>query len=138
VAAYYPAAPAPADERAARGLLEAVARLYPCTHCRAAFAADLAARPPRLGSRDEFAVWLCEAHNGVNEALGRTRFECDARALDVRWRSGASGCWPPSSGGGGGARGGGAAGAGAGGGGGSETAEESLGQALGGGADNGD
>jgi len=88
VAAYYPERPAAEDAAAARGLLEAVARLYPCLHCRAAFEADLRARPPRLASRADFAAWLCEHHNRVNAELGKPAFPCAPEALDARWRSG--------------------------------------------------
>jgi len=101
LAAYYPLRPDAEDARAARGVLEGVARLYPCAHCRAAFAADLAARPPRLGSRAELAAWLCEHHNLVNAALGKPLFPCDAASLDERWRTGRPDCWRGAGGAGG-------------------------------------
>ena len=76
---------------------------------------DVASNPPRLGSRADMSLWLCEQHNVVNELTGTPAFPCDLAALDVRWRTGRPECW-----------GGGSDGDGAGG----ETAAESLGQEL--------
>lgn len=41
---------------------------------------------PRVGSQDELGVWMCEAHNAVNEKLGKELFNC-ARWKE-RWRDG--------------------------------------------------
>lgn len=86
-AAYYPERPASEDVAAANGLVHALARLYPCSHCRAAFASAVEAAPLDASSRAAFAVWACEQHNAVNTALGKPRYPCDAAALDARWRS---------------------------------------------------
>jgi mitochondrial FAD-linked sulfhydryl oxidase len=93
VAAYYPEHPAAEDEAAGRGLIAAIARLYPCTHCRAAFAADVAAQPPHLGSREAFSLWMCSQHNRVNVSLGKETFPCTLKSLDERWRTGRPECW---------------------------------------------
>lgn len=96
-AAYYPDQPSPDDIRAAHGLIQGLAQLYPCTHCRAAFAADLLEHhPPTLGSRQEFSLWLCKAHNRVSASLGRppsAQFPCTLPSLDERWRTGRADCW---------------------------------------------
>ena len=39
--------------------------LYPCTHCQHHFAKDFKELPPRLDSRKEFVLWMCEIHNKV-------------------------------------------------------------------------
>jgi len=88
VAAYYPIKANDEDKLAAVGLLFGVAQLYPCSHCRAAFAADMEAHPPTLDSRDEFSIWLCERHNSVNQSLGKPSYPCVASILNERWRSG--------------------------------------------------
>lgn len=47
------------------------------------------ARPgnaPRMSSRDEFGLWMCEAHNAVNEKLGKESFDCGQ--WKVRWVDG--------------------------------------------------
>jgi len=41
---------------------------------------------PRVSSRDEFGRWMCEAHNAVNEKLGKEKFNCDR--WEERWRTG--------------------------------------------------
>lgn len=93
VAAYYPDLPTAEEQSAADGLIQTLARLYPCKHCRAAFVGDIAEHPPTLSSRRDFVVWLCGAHNRVNDALGKPRFACTLQALDERWRTGRAECW---------------------------------------------
>lgn len=93
MAAYYPERPTAADQDAMRAFLEGLARFYPCTHCRKAFQKDIRKLPPRLGSREEFSVWMCEQHNLVNEWLQRPAFPCTLARLDERWRDGHDGCW---------------------------------------------
>jgi FAD-linked sulfhydryl oxidase len=91
IAAYYPEAPSAAEQAAALGLVAALAQLYPCGHCREAFAAAVEAEPPDVSSGLAFAQWACRQHNAVNAALGRPAFPCSAEALGSRWRSGCRG-----------------------------------------------
>lgn len=86
-AAYFPDAPTPAESAAARALVDAVALLYPCAHCRDGFAETVAAAPPDVSSRRAFSAWLCAAHNAVNEKLGKPAFACDDDKLHARWRA---------------------------------------------------
>ena len=87
-AAYYPEEPSSADKHAAIGLVESVAQLYPCGHCRESFAEDLKECPPVVDTREDFSIWLCKQHNRVNESLGKPAFECTLAALQRRWRTG--------------------------------------------------
>jgi FAD-linked sulfhydryl oxidase len=41
---------------------------------------------PRVSSRNEFGEWMCEAHNAVNEKLGKEQFDC--KRWEERWRTG--------------------------------------------------
>ena len=41
------------------------------------------ASPPRVGSRSELSVWLCQVHNRINEKLGKPVYSCDLAALDA-------------------------------------------------------
>ncbi|KAA0172666.1 hypothetical protein FNF27_05890 [Cafeteria roenbergensis] len=107
MAAYYPERPSAEDKAAMAGFIRGLARFYPCSHCAEALRADVEAVPPRLGSREEFAGWVCEQHNIVNESLGKPAFKCDLATLDGRWRDGVAGCWQQMD----------------------QTAQESLGQA---------
>ena len=93
VAAYYPDQPNVEDKRAARGLVSAIARLYPCSHCREDFRTEVERSPPKVESQEEFSRWVCEQHNAVNDKLGRQAFTCgDPGALRERWRFGSERC----------------------------------------------
>ncbi|KAJ1459666.1 ERV/ALR sulfhydryl oxidase domain-containing protein [Pelagophyceae sp. CCMP2097] len=92
-AAYYPDEPTPADKTAAAGLISGLAALYPCAHCAEDFRATTKADPPKLGSRVEFALWLCNQHNTVNLKLGKPTFKCSSKKLDRRWLDGGKDCW---------------------------------------------
>ena len=62
--------------------------LYPCIHCREAFAEAAKEDPPNVSSRQTFALWACRQHNRVNESLGKPVFPCTPQALSTRWRTG--------------------------------------------------
>lgn len=93
MAAYYPEHPADEDRTAAAGLVAALTRLYPCTHCRARLQGEVERNPPRYNSRADFSLWMCEQHNAVNSELGKPTFPCSLQALDERWRTGRPECW---------------------------------------------
>merc|ERR1712196_210877 len=93
VAAYYPEVPTTEDETRARNLVDAVAHMYPCSHCAYAFQKDMGDNPPRVASRREFSMWMCEMHNRVNAQLDKPTFPCNIHVLDARWRNGARSCW---------------------------------------------
>jgi hypothetical protein len=42
--------------------------------------------PPKLDSRDEFILWICESHNRVNLRLGKPTYDCSKH--DERWDCG--------------------------------------------------
>mmetsp|Transcript_15124 Transcript_15124/g.17126 ORF Transcript_15124/g.17126 Transcript_15124/m.17126 type:complete len:241 (+) Transcript_15124:295-1017(+) len=92
-AAYYPKTPSEEQQRAARSLVESLAVLYPCSHCREHFMNRVEEIPPKVSSRKEFSIWLCEAHNAVNEILDKPIFSCEPDALEKRWRKGDKRCW---------------------------------------------
>ena len=92
MAAYYPEVPTAAQRSAAVAFLHALGALYPCEHCAEDLRADLAAAPPRAGSRAELSVWMCELHNRVNAKLGKPLWSCDLKALDARWLDGGARC----------------------------------------------
>mmetsp|Transcript_24488 Transcript_24488/g.79942 ORF Transcript_24488/g.79942 Transcript_24488/m.79942 type:complete len:161 (-) Transcript_24488:61-543(-) len=96
LAAYYPDSPTRSQQLHARMLFHALGELYPCRHCAEDLREGMVSRPPRVGSREELSVWVCEQHNRVNEALGKAQHECTLAALDRRWRTGAPGCFKPA------------------------------------------
>ena len=83
-AAYYPDKPTEAEKQAAKDLVNGIAVLYPCTHCRAHFAKEVEEDPPDVSTRDAFSKWLCQRHNNVNKWLEKPQFDCSAESLQVR------------------------------------------------------
>ena len=52
---------------------------------------SLKSEPAQVGSREEFATWMCRMHNTVNVKLGKPAMPCDFPSLDRRWRTGCDG-----------------------------------------------
>lgn len=92
-AAYYPEEPTNADKMYARHLISGLAAHYPCEHCAEDFREAIVEDPPSLGSRTQFALWLCRQHNKVNDKVGKPLFDCTMADIDRRWRYGGPGCW---------------------------------------------
>lgn len=90
VAAKYSAYPTREEQSNALKLVDLITKLFPCPSCREHFAKLVEGFPPKVGSHEEFATWMCEAHNMVNERLGKQAFDC--KRLDERWDCG---CVPP-------------------------------------------
>jgi len=88
VAASYPEKPSPQQQADARSFISSFARLYPCYWCGTDFQEWMKSsrNAPRVTSRQEFGQWLCEAHNAVNEKLGKEKFDCSK--WEERWRTG--------------------------------------------------
>jgi len=92
IAAYYPDSPTDEQQQAAAQFLRAFPLLYPCKDCAHDLQIAMASTPPRLGSRAEFSLWMCELHNHVNEQVGKAPVPCDLRALDEAWRTPSKEC----------------------------------------------
>lgn len=87
IAAQYPPNPTPNDQSNLTSFIGLFSKLYPCWVC----AEDFQDYISKVGgvkarSRDEFGRWLCEAHNDVNEKLGKPKFDCCK--WEERWRTG--------------------------------------------------
>jgi FAD-linked sulfhydryl oxidase len=95
IAAYYPELPSESERTHALRLIEALAVLYPCTHCAEDFRETIRESPPRVESREALTAWLCEQHNLVNAKLGKPSVTCDHESLSRRWRTGPKelNCW---------------------------------------------
>ncbi len=94
LAAYFPSTPTAAQSEAALGFIRAIGLLYPCRHCAEDFERGLREHPPRIASREDLSIWVCEAHNRVNALLGKPDFPCILAKLDARWRTGGAHCDP--------------------------------------------
>mmetsp|Transcript_93372 Transcript_93372/g.166062 ORF Transcript_93372/g.166062 Transcript_93372/m.166062 type:complete len:156 (+) Transcript_93372:39-506(+) len=81
LAAHHPERPNAAEEAQAQAWLASFVQNYPCSHCAAHFVEVCDAMPPRTGSREQYSVWWCEAHNKVNEELKNETRACDPQKL---------------------------------------------------------
>ncbi|GMT04763.1 hypothetical protein PENTCL1PPCAC_26937, partial [Pristionchus entomophagus] len=84
--AYYPEKPSEKEQETAKQFVHQFSKIYPCEPCAIEMREDLKEIPPQVGSRDEFAGWMCLLHNRVNEKLGKDLFDC-SKVLN-RWRYG--------------------------------------------------
>ena len=72
----FPLKPSADEKEAYHDFLNLFSRLYPCGDCASHFQQVLLRFPPRLNSRQEIAEWTCEAHNVVNDRLGKPNYNC--------------------------------------------------------------
>lgn len=88
MAASYPERPSPQQQNDATSFVSSLSKLYPCYSCASDFQEwmRVSRNAPRVSSRKEFGQWLCEAHNEVNQKLGKEKFDCTK--VDERWRTG--------------------------------------------------
>lgn len=86
MAAAYPEAPSATQQSDLSSFLRLFSRLYPCWVCAEDFQGYLRREEPRVGSRGDFGMWLCGAHNEVNRKLGKPVFDCSR--WEERWRTG--------------------------------------------------
>eukprot|EP00041_Stephanoeca_diplocostata_P009797 m.152958 g.152958 ORF g.152958 m.152958 type:complete len:189 (+) comp17902_c0_seq2:278-844(+) len=88
LAAFYPENPTQPHQEATADFMLNFARFYPCGYCADTSTQDMLRNPPRTASRQEFATWMCEIHNEVNDRLGKPMFDCSIEKVDERWRKG--------------------------------------------------
>eukprot|EP00930_Biecheleria_cincta_P105661 TRINITY_DN98541_c0_g1_i1.p1 TRINITY_DN98541_c0_g1~~TRINITY_DN98541_c0_g1_i1.p1 ORF type:complete len:160 (-),score=19.97 TRINITY_DN98541_c0_g1_i1:49-504(-) len=88
MAAAHPERPTAQQERDTQAWIAAFVQFYPCSHCAEHFVDVCEAMPPRTGSREQYSVWWCEAHNKVNEALKCETKRCDPARLLAAGRQG--------------------------------------------------
>lgn len=72
----YPDEPTDKDKSDIVQFLHLFGRFYPCHLCSKNFEKELQQLPPRVESRHDFALWMCDLHNSVNERLGKPLFNC--------------------------------------------------------------
>ncbi len=79
----YPEQPTDLDKTKALGFIQSFSKLYPCRICASDFQEKIKDHPPKLDSREDFALWMCEQHNIVNEKLGKPLFRCTLRRMEL-------------------------------------------------------
>ena len=67
----YPEKPTEEAKKRMASIIKGFSLVYACRICREDFQKEIASDPPKLDSRDEFAIWMCEQHNIVNRKLGK-------------------------------------------------------------------
>jgi len=92
-AAYSPEVPSSTQQQTFLELYQRIASTYPCRECAGIFQEEVKKDPPRVSSRRELSVWVCQLHNKINLHLGKTQFPCSLEALDKRWRKGPAECY---------------------------------------------
>lgn len=86
MAAVYPGIPSAEHKKDVLHFIYLLSKLYPCGDCAQHFQKLLENFPPKVGNHDEFAGWMCQAHNVVNKRLGKPEFDC--QRVDERWECG--------------------------------------------------
>jgi FAD-linked sulfhydryl oxidase len=56
----YPEEPTEKDKAKALSFIQAFSKLYPCKICASDFQEKIDEKPPRLESREDFVMWMCE------------------------------------------------------------------------------
>lgn len=83
---FYPEAADASEQKKMKTFLSLFGEFYPCPPCAADFQDYLEEHPPRVSGREELGQWLCEAHNEVNDKLGKPSFDC--KTWRQRWLDG--------------------------------------------------
>jgi len=86
MAAWYPDDPTSQQQHRMANFMEALGDLYPCPWCADDFRNELHKAPPKVETRTDLCMWLCDQHNRVNSKLGKQLFDCNMKDLDERWR----------------------------------------------------
>jgi len=92
ISVYFPVQPTGEDKTRMQTFLTLFGQFYPCKECGQEFLEYIHSKPPQLDSREDLMQWMCQAHNDVNERLGKDKFNCSVASLDQRWKSGNSSC----------------------------------------------
>ncbi|EJW04303.1 hypothetical protein EDEG_01427 [Edhazardia aedis USNM 41457] len=87
--AVYPGIPSANHKKDVLMFIHLLSKLYPCGDCAEHFQELLKNLPPKVDNHDEFALWLCTAHNTVNKRLGKAIFDCSK--VDEVWECGCEG-----------------------------------------------
>jgi len=86
MAAYYPDNPTEEHQKFSKEFLQSFGQLFPCRDCGDDLLDFMEENRPQVKNRKEFSIWMCNAHNHVNERLSKPAFDCSLPNLDKRWR----------------------------------------------------
>ncbi|VDL73231.1 unnamed protein product [Nippostrongylus brasiliensis] len=83
---YYPETPSEEHKKAASSFMDSLSKTYPCDFCAKDLRENLKKDPPKVATRKEFALWMCQLHNKVNKKTGKPEFDCSK--VFERWKDG--------------------------------------------------
>ncbi|CAR25371.1 flavin-linked sulfhydryl oxidase [Lachancea thermotolerans CBS 6340] len=86
IAAKYPQKPNEIQKGEMKQFMTIFSHVYPCWWCAKDFEKFIRENSPKVDSREELGRWMCEAHNSVNEKLGKKAFDCNL--WEKRWKDG--------------------------------------------------
>lgn len=86
IAATYPETPSNKQQADMKQFLKLFGNFYPCWFCADDFEKYMAKKEPVTDTQDNLGRWLCDAHNEVNEKLGKPKFDCNL--WKKRWKDG--------------------------------------------------
>ncbi|VEU23769.1 DEKNAAC105045 [Brettanomyces naardenensis] len=86
VAAMYPEHPTDDQQQELKTFMVIFSKIYPCWFCAKGFQKFMKKNEPKVTNQEEFGRWLCDAHNAVNEKLGKPKFDCNL--WKKRWKDG--------------------------------------------------
>ncbi|CCH40805.1 FAD-linked sulfhydryl oxidase ALR [Wickerhamomyces ciferrii] len=88
LAATYPPKPNETQQNDMLQFLNIFSKIYPCWWCAEGFQSfmEKPETKPKVTTQEEFGKWLCDAHNEVNERVGKPKFDCNL--WKQRWKDG--------------------------------------------------
>ena len=86
MAAYWTETPSQKQSNSMKQFIRTFSKTYPCEDCAYALREWMREHPPKVGSQEELSRWFCQAHNEVNERLGKKLFDCNL--VGQRWIDG--------------------------------------------------
>lgn len=86
IAATYPENPSSKQQADMKQFLKLFGNFYPCWFCAEDFDKYMKKNEPVTDTQDHLGKWLCDAHNEVNEKLGKPKFDCNL--WKKRWKDG--------------------------------------------------
>ena len=86
MAAKYPNNPTEPQKQDMSTFISLFSRFYPCEPCAEDFQEYIKEKKPKVDSKESLSLWFCDAHNAVNEKLGKPIFDCKYWA--ARWKDG--------------------------------------------------
>ncbi|CDW90284.1 UNKNOWN [Stylonychia lemnae] len=79
----YPENPTDQNKQKALQFIQSFSKIYPCKVCASDFQIKIKDHPPKLDSRNDLVIWMCEQHNFVNQKLGKEPFRCNVRRIEL-------------------------------------------------------